>query len=246
MIENEEKEHKYDVNAHKARLESIISNWDAIIAEINKLPSSEEIEKLLISIGAPTKASEIGITAEEERNAFLITKDIRDKYIGSRLLWDIGELENVADKVFLFNLNNIPRSIIMQSIEKYTESQRPVKLSYNGPGKAAKLFFSEHPEADSYKAVLYGSLAKTGKGHHTDLAVREAFPDKECKIVFDTETQGLPHENTLDLIAYKNGAEYARIRAESIGGGEIRVDGRPEITAPELYFENSYREIAII
>lgn len=133
----------------------------------------------------------------------------------------------------------------MQSIrEIYRIGRGPSSSHTMGPEKAAKLFFSEHPEADSYKAVLYGSLAKTGKGHHTDLAVREAFPDKECKIVFDTETQGLPHENTLDLIAYKNGAEYARIRAESIGGGEIRVDGRPEITAPELYFENSYREIA--
>ena len=35
-----------------------------------------------------------------------------------------------------------------------------------GPAFAADLFMQEHP-ADSYKAILYGSLSKTGKGHGT-------------------------------------------------------------------------------
>ncbi|MBR0235553.1 MAG: sn-glycerol-1-phosphate dehydrogenase [Clostridia bacterium] len=100
MIINEQKEKKYDKAAHAARLEKIISHWDEIIAVINELPSVTELEKLFDTIGAPKTVDEIGVSREAEAAAFPITKDIRDKYIGSRLLWDIGELENVQKIVF--------------------------------------------------------------------------------------------------------------------------------------------------
>ena len=29
-----------------------------------------------------------------------MAKDIRDKYVGTRLLWDLGMLDTVADKLF--------------------------------------------------------------------------------------------------------------------------------------------------
>ena len=47
-------------------------------------------------LAAPVTAQEFGISREEVYTAFLMTKDIRDKYIGSRLLWDLGELDNAA------------------------------------------------------------------------------------------------------------------------------------------------------
>lgn len=100
MIKNEQKEKKYDKSTHPARLEKIIAHWDEIIDVINTLPSVGELNALFDTTGEPKTISDINIKKEEERAAFLITKDIRDKYIGSRLLWDIGELENVADIVF--------------------------------------------------------------------------------------------------------------------------------------------------
>lgn len=100
MIAIESREHKYDVKAHAKRLDIIISKWDEILAVINTLPSSEEVTAMLKQAGAPTTVEEIHVTREAERNAFLITKDIRDKYVGSRLLWDLGELDNVCDKLF--------------------------------------------------------------------------------------------------------------------------------------------------
>ncbi|MBO4353803.1 MAG: sn-glycerol-1-phosphate dehydrogenase [Clostridia bacterium] len=100
MIKNEEKEKKYDKAAHAARLERIIARWDEIIGVINGLPSLDEIEALFEKTGAPKTAADIELTKEEERMAFLMTKDIRDKYIASRLLWDLGELDDVCDKVF--------------------------------------------------------------------------------------------------------------------------------------------------
>ena len=100
MILNEKKEGKYDKDKHAARLDLIIGHWNEILKIIDGLPSSRKIAALLEKIGAPVKASDIGVTREEERNAFLMTKDIRDKYIGSRLLWDLGELDETADEIF--------------------------------------------------------------------------------------------------------------------------------------------------
>jgi len=100
MIRNEEKEKKYDKAAHAARLEIIIAHWDEILDVINTLPSVGELEALFEKTGAPRTVEDIGLTKEEERMAFLMTKDVRDKYIASRLLWDLGELDDVCNKVF--------------------------------------------------------------------------------------------------------------------------------------------------
>jgi L-serine dehydratase len=112
-----------------------------------------------------------------------------------------------------------------------------------GPEYASQYFLTVAPDADSYKVILYGSLALTGKGHLTDVSVKEVFADRDIEVVFDTETKDLPHENTMDLIAYKNGKEYARRRVMSIGGGDIRVDGEKSIEAPEIYSETCFKEI---
>ena len=100
MISNEQKERKYDKESHAKRLETIIQKWDEIIAVIDTLPSSESVEMMLKDIGAPTTVEEIDVTREAEHYAFLITKDIRDKYIGSRLLWDLGLIDEFADELF--------------------------------------------------------------------------------------------------------------------------------------------------
>ena len=96
MIALEEKEGKYDVIKHSARLETIIENWDKILDIINEeLPKASEIKKLLDVIGCPTRASEIGIDEKDNAKAFASTKDIRDKYVLSRLAWDLGVIDEI-------------------------------------------------------------------------------------------------------------------------------------------------------
>lgn len=96
MIALEEKEHKYDVEAHKARLEVIISHWDEILGIINEeVPHADEIEALLIKIGSPLKVSEIGLDEKDLPVTFKATKDIRDKYVLSRLCHDLGIIEEI-------------------------------------------------------------------------------------------------------------------------------------------------------
>ena len=51
--------------------------------------------------------------------------------------------------------------------ELYKIGRGPSSSHTIGPERACLRFKSEHP-ADSYKAILYGSLSKTGKGHGTD------------------------------------------------------------------------------
>ncbi len=97
MIDGEQKEGKYDVEKHSARLEKIIELWPQILKIMDQeLPAYEAVVSALKTVGAPVTAAQIGFSHEEVVTAFLMTKDIRDKYIGSRLLWDLGELEEAA------------------------------------------------------------------------------------------------------------------------------------------------------
>jgi len=98
MIAGEAAERKYDQTKHAARLEKIIGNWDAICEIIDELPHSDEIETFMKEIGHPTSPNEIGLTGQEIRDAFLMAKDIRDKYVLGRLLWDLGILETIIQE----------------------------------------------------------------------------------------------------------------------------------------------------
>lgn len=44
-----------------------------------------------------------------------------------------------------------------------------------GPQRAACIFARLHPRAERFKVTLYGSLAATGKGHMTDVAIKEVL-----------------------------------------------------------------------
>ncbi|MBQ3578348.1 MAG: L-serine ammonia-lyase, iron-sulfur-dependent, subunit alpha [Firmicutes bacterium] len=114
-----------------------------------------------------------------------------------------------------------------------------------GPAKAAGLFKNRFPEADCYKVYLYGSLSKTGKGHGTDRAVTDAFAPVPCEVVFsEKDPEDMKHPNTLDLIALKGGEELGRIRVQSIGGGDIVIEGeKDDEPEEEIYLENSFAEI---
>lgn len=96
MVALEEKEQKYSAEKHKDRFEIISANWEKILEIIKEeLPESAEIEALLDKIEAPKAPGEIGIDEKETPLAFQATKDIRDKYVLSRLAWDLGVLEEI-------------------------------------------------------------------------------------------------------------------------------------------------------
>ena len=99
MIALEEKEHKYSVEKHEKRLEIILEKWDKIQAIIREeIPTQKQIESILDKIGAPKTAKEIGIDCDLE-TTLKATKDIRDKYVLSRLLWDLGLIEEIGRNI---------------------------------------------------------------------------------------------------------------------------------------------------
>ncbi len=96
MIALEEKEGKYNLTTHKKRLEVIINNWDKITQIIKEeLPSSKDFEALLDKLGLPKTMQEIGLDENILPMTFKATKDIRDKYVLSRLCWDLGITDEI-------------------------------------------------------------------------------------------------------------------------------------------------------
>lgn len=133
----------------------------------------------------------------------------------------------------------------MKSIrEIYKIGKGPSSSHTMGPERAARLFREEHPDADSFRVILYGSLSKTGVGHGTDRVIREVLAPLPTEIVFSDLLLEGSHPNTLDLFALRSGEEIARLRVESVGGGDIRIPGRPDVSGEEIYPENSFAEIA--
>ena len=128
--------------------------------------------------------------------------------------------------------------------ELYRIGRGPSSSHTMGPEKASEYFISVAPNAESYKVILYGSLALTGKGHCTDFAIKETFGQRNVEIIFDTDTADLPHANTMDFFAYDGENEIAHRRVLSVGGGDIRTVGYPETDKPEIYGENSFAEIS--
>lgn len=96
MIALEEKEQKYDLDKHKVRLQVIVDNWDNIKQIMDEeLPSYAYIENLFQKLGMPTTMKEIGLDEKNLSMTFKATKDIRDKYVLSRLSWDLGVIEKL-------------------------------------------------------------------------------------------------------------------------------------------------------
>ncbi len=133
----------------------------------------------------------------------------------------------------------------MQSIrEIYKIGKGPSSSHTMGPERAARIFRAEHPDADQYRVSLYGSLSKTGKGHGTDRVLYEVLAPAKVEVLFSDEIpEGMTHPNTLDFFALKEGKESGRMRAASIGGGDIRIEGRQEPEEDEVYPENSFAEV---
>ena len=132
----------------------------------------------------------------------------------------------------------------MKSIKDiYKIGKGPSSSHTMGPAKAMSIYVSEHPEAESYSVVLYGSLADTGEGHGTDRAIRTAT-DKAVEIIFNTVDRDLPHENTMDIYSVVGDELRDKMRVMSVGGGDIEIEGREDEGASEVYPESSFTAIA--
>lgn len=133
----------------------------------------------------------------------------------------------------------------MESIrELYRIGTGPSSSHTMGPRKAAENFYRQFPQAASYRVVLYGSLAATGKGHLTDFTIKEAFQPKTVDIVWDHTTLMPLHPNALRLQALDNDRNVlAEQVIYSVGGGEIKEEKTFHQARPRIYPHTSMTEI---
>lgn len=92
-IENEKIYGKHDYAKHQARMQRLLKNWDKIQALICSMPTAEEMRALYAKTGAPLTPQEFGRTDQDIVDAFGTSQEIRDKYVLSRLLQDLGLTE---------------------------------------------------------------------------------------------------------------------------------------------------------
>ena len=100
MIALEGREGKYRKDTHKARFEIIRDNWDEILRIINQeIPSYARMEELLDLLQIAKDPGYFGVDEQCLRQTFRTTKDLRDKYVLSRLAWDLGILETLCQNL---------------------------------------------------------------------------------------------------------------------------------------------------
>ncbi len=140
---------------------------------------------------------------------------------------------------------NKPTLCGMTSItELYKIGRGPSSSHTIGPEKACRIFKERNSNADLFKVTLYGSLAKTGKGHGTDTVIRKTLAPVKCEIEFDFKTQELPHPNTMLISAFKDGVSLESAKVLSVGGGSIMFENST-VEPPEIiYTFDKFAQIA--
>ena len=53
----------------------------------------------MAATGMPMKPSDIGVPMQDVVDAFIGSRDIRDKYLCSSLLWDLGLMDEFAQRL---------------------------------------------------------------------------------------------------------------------------------------------------
>lgn len=134
----------------------------------------------------------------------------------------------------------------MESIrEIYKIGHGPSSSHTMGPAKAAKRFQEMSREASTYKAILYGSLAATGKGHLTDVAIVQEFGNKSIEICWEPETFLPKHPNAMKFESFAASGELLKEwTVYSVGGGAI-IDDDSELETRNVYSLSKLDEILV-
>lgn len=131
----------------------------------------------------------------------------------------------------------------MESIRNlYKIGHGPSSSHTMAPQKAAQTFKDENPGSDSFRVTLYGSLAATGKGHLTDVAIIKTLQPYPTEIIWKPEivlpfhTNGMKFESIVSEKSVKEWITY------SIGGGDLS-DGTEKTEKEHLYDKTTMMQI---
>ncbi|MCK5809405.1 L-serine ammonia-lyase, iron-sulfur-dependent, subunit alpha, partial [bacterium] len=125
----------------------------------------------------------------------------------------------------------------MESIRELFRIGRGPSSSHTmGPTRAAHLYRERHPNVTSFRVTLFGSLALTGKGHLTDVAVINELKPAEVEIVWKGDEEKEFHPNALEFAVTDRDADPDKWLVYSVGGGKI-VDENSKNSEPEMIYK---------
>ena len=131
----------------------------------------------------------------------------------------------------------------MESIKKiYRIGYGPSSSHTMAPRRAAQIFLENNADAASFRVTLYGSLAATGRGHLTDVAILDVLSP-----VAPTHIEWLPK---VVLPEHPNGMKFEAFDADgnlknewttfSLGGGALSDDAHDD---EKIYDKQNLQEI---
>lgn len=131
----------------------------------------------------------------------------------------------------------------MESIRNlYKIGHGPSSSHTMAPQKAALIFKEENEYADKFRVTLFGSLAATGKGHLTDVAIIDTLLPYPSEIVWKPETVLPFHTNAMTFEAIVKGESVKEWTVYSIGGGDLS-DGTSKTSKESIYNKTTMRDI---
>jgi L-serine dehydratase len=113
------------------------------------------------------------------------------------------------------------------------------------PRRAAELFQQRNDSCTSFRVTLYGSLAATGKGHLTDVAILDTLtPHGKVDIVW---------EPSIFLPFHPNGMRFEALDTSdnvtnewvvfSVGGGALAEENNPSCESQDIYPDTNLTDI---
>ena len=107
----------------------------------------------------------------------------------------------------------------MESLKKLFKIGHGPSSSHTvGPKKAAEQFGQKNSVATSFRVTLYGSLAATGEGHFTDVAIIQALLPRPTEICWKPDVFLPFHPNGMCFEAMQSGKVIDNWTIYSIGG----------------------------
>ncbi len=135
----------------------------------------------------------------------------------------------------------------MKSIrELYRIGLGPSSSHTMGPRYAALRFLSRNPSSKHFKVTLYGSLAATGEGHMTDVAILDVLePVGPVKIVWQPKVFLPFHPNAMTFTSYDQDDKILEEwTVYSVGGGALAQNGEDiEKQLPDVYPYSTIKDI---
>lgn len=112
-----------------------------------------------------------------------------------------------------------------------------------GPRKAAEMFSMRTADAVSYRVTLFGSLAATGRGHLTDVAISKALHPKHVEFTWKQDELLPLHPNAMRFEALDVSMTATDVWEVYSPGGGVIVDSAKSLVPNSIYPHQTMTQI---